>query len=283
MNVSTTSRVACAHFKKVSLLSRSVFANTYHRKGFSLYSLNSNLKYYTNMANQQDTKHVIENLNDVKQKISVLAKEIGLEKEPRLVAVSKLKPSYLIKACYDDGHKTFGENYVQELIEKSAELPKDIQWHFIGHLQSNKCKQLLQIQNLDFIETVDSEKLAKTLNKLLESQGRSLNVMIQVNTSGEEAKNGIEPKDCAEVVGNVIRDCKMLKFAGLMTIGQFGDNPEKDFDRLVACKKDICEKLNLAPELVELSMGMSGDYEQAIRLGSTNVRVGSTIFGERNK
>ncbi|KAH7947672.1 hypothetical protein HPB52_015099 [Rhipicephalus sanguineus] len=210
---------------------------------------------------------------------------------PRLVAVSKTKPKELVITAYNEGQRHFGENYIQELVEKanSAELLRDcpdIKWHFIGRLQSNKVPKFPKIPNLFMVETLESQKTAHALNNAWAASGRSpLNVMVQVNTSGEEQKNGIEPKDASRLVKFIVGECPSLKFAGLMTIGmaeydKSGPNP--DFLCLAKCKEELCKELGFSASDVELSMGMSGDFEEAIRMGSTNVRVGSTIFGHRN-
>ncbi|XP_047512796.1 pyridoxal phosphate homeostasis protein [Pieris napi] len=212
---------------------------------------------------------------------------------PTLIAVSKIKPASLIIQAYEAGQRHFGENYVNELSEKAndpqiLELCKDIKWHFIGHLQTNKINKLLQSPKLHIVETVDSAKLADNLNKQWEKfrQGdERLRVMVQVNTSAEEAKNGIEPSETSTLVKHVLENCPNLNLKGLMTIGQYdydvslGPNP--DFLLLAKCREEVCQNLNLDINDVELSMGMSADYEHAIELGATSVRVGSTIFGAR--
>ncbi|EDV20116.1 uncharacterized protein TRIADDRAFT_61518 [Trichoplax adhaerens] len=212
--------------------------------------------------------------------------------EPRLVAVSKTKPVNLIIDAFESGQTHFGENYVQELERKAndEELLKatkgQIKWHFIGHLQSNKCKKLAAIPNLDTVETVDSKKLADCLNKAWESAGKleQLNIMVQVNTSQEENKSGCPPDDCVTIVDHVLKRCKKLNFVGLMTIGQLGrhdadSNP--DFRLLSECRKTVSDKMGIPIDALELSMGMSQDFEHAIEMGSTSVRVGSAIFGSR--
>eukprot|EP01084_Bolivina_argentea_P126195 223479_1 len=206
-----------------------------------------------------------------------------LTRTPRIVAVSKLKPTNLIQELYDAGHRHFGENYVQELRKKALELPKDIEWHFIGHLQTNKCKDILSIPNIALIETVDSEKLAKELNKRLPNNYNVLNIMIQVNTSEEIQKSGISPDKLLSLIEFVITNCPKLKIIGLMTIGKFGDTSPKYFKILAECKKMVCEKFNkhFNENELELSMGMSADYLLATEMGSTNLRIGSTIFGSR--
>jgi len=189
----------------------------------------------------------------------------------------------MLLACYKDNHRVFGENYVQELVEKAGVLPNDIQWHFIGHLQSNKTKLILSIPNLAMVETVDSLKLAKALNKsAAELRKQPLNIMVQVNTSGEDTKSGANPKDAIELVGSIMKECPSLKVSGLMTIGRPGSPPDQpDFKFLAELKKQICEKYSIDTEEFELSMGMSNDFERAIEFGSTSVRVGSNIFGVR--
>lgn len=210
---------------------------------------------------------------------------------PRLVAVSKLKPLECVIEAYQHGQRHFGENYVQELVEKSSDPKvwelKDIRWHFIGHLQTNKCNNLVGVPNLFMVETVDSIKLASALSSSWGKQNKPgpLNVMVQVNTSQEESKSGCSTDHCVELAEHIISHCPHLKFTGLMTIGEMnydwsqGDNP--DFICLVQCRKEVCERLGFNEEDVELSMGMSNDFEKAILMGSTNVRVGSTIFGAR--
>ncbi|KAL6990746.1 hypothetical protein U1Q18_008867 [Sarracenia purpurea var. burkii] len=139
----------------------------------------------------------------------------------RVVAVSKTKPVSLIREVYDAGHRSFGENYVQEIVEKAPQLPGDIEWHFIGNLQSNKVKPLLTgVPNLAMVETVDDEKIANNLNRVVGNIGRKpLKVLVQVNTSGEESKSGVHPSGCLELVKHVSMACPNLEFCGLMTIG----------------------------------------------------------------
>ncbi|RWR99600.1 proline synthase co-transcribed bacterial protein-like protein, partial [Dinothrombium tinctorium] len=209
--------------------------------------------------------------------------------EPRLVAVSKLKSKeYVIKA-YECGQKHFGENYIQEMEEKSRDaevLEKcpEIKWHFIGSIQRNKINRLLNTHNLYMIETISSNAIAEEINKKLEKTGLTLKVMVQVNTSGEENKSGIEPKDVTSLVSFILNNCPNLDFVGLMTIGAFdhdyNEGPNPDFQCLVDCRDEVVTNLKLEKKL-ELSMGMSNDFEHAIQMGSTNVRVGSTIFGAR--
>jgi PLP dependent protein len=218
------------------------------------------------------------------------------ERYVRLVAVSKTKPVELLEAAYDAGCRCFGENYVQEL-ESKAELWKDrtdVQWHFIGALQSNKCQALVNccanINQLT-VETISSVKLATKLNNAVtgkvtdNKEPQRLKVFVQVNTSGEESKSGIEPgAPCVELCRFITTECPALELRGLMTIGAPGD--ASCFNTLVQCRDEVLARLQAdrtgpVPEL-ELSMGMSDDFEQAIAAGATNVRVGSTIFGHRD-
>ena len=221
-------------------------------------------------------------------------------KPPRLVAVSKTKPKEMILEAYDAGHRDFGENYVQELADKSndAEILKycpDIKWHFIGNCQTKNVNKLAKCRNLAVIETITSEKLADKLQfQFSKKEKESLvNVMVQVNTSGEENKNGIEPgRDTLAAVKHIKEKCPNLKVTGLMTIGALGhsvasssqqeDGPNPDFVTLIQCRREVANFLDVDENLLELSMGMSNDFTEAISMGSTNVRIGSSIFGARN-
>jgi len=235
----------------------------------------------TATVEEVDIQEVQNRLRKIKEEISELSRSLGLTKEPRLVAVSKTKPPALVKACYDAGHLYFGENYVQEFVEKAAKLPADIKWHFIGHIQSNKCKLLASVPNLSVIETVHDLKLAKALDKAFSSSTEPVDVMVQVKTSSEETKSGIAPLEVADLVREIKACCKHLRVIGLMTIGELGGSPLEDFRKLRECRRVVSERLNVNESDLELSMGMSGDFKIAIQEGSTNVRVGSSIFGER--
>ncbi|KAG1653530.1 hypothetical protein FOA52_006084 [Chlamydomonas sp. UWO 241] len=225
-------------------------------------------------------------LKDVLARVDAASTKGSRPEQTRLVAVSKTKPNEAIEECYEAGHRCFGENYVQELLDKAPALPKDIQWHFIGHLQSNKVKAIVEgVLNLAMVETVDSAKLADKIDKAVAAAGRTspLSVMVQVNTSGEESKNGVEPGDVVPLARHIATQCKNLRLAGLMTIGMpdYTSRPE-NFVCLATCRSEVAADLGVPVESLELSMGMSGDFEQAVEMGSTNVRVGSTIFGARD-
>ncbi|KAK9706385.1 hypothetical protein RND81_07G120800 [Saponaria officinalis] len=216
----------------------------------------------------------------------------------KVIAVSKTKPVSILREVYDAGHRCFGENYVQEIIEKAPQLPDDIEWHFIGNLQSNKVKPLLSgVPSLGMVESVDDEKkkkekngekglqkeIANRLDRVVGDLGRKpLKVLVQVNTSGEASKFGVEPSGCVDLARHVHRNCQNLEFSGLMTIGMldYTSTPE-NFKTLARCRSEVCSALEIDEEQCELSMGMSSDFEQAIEMGSTIVRIGSTIFGAR--
>ena len=229
-------------------------------------------------------EELTQSYNDVLQEVTKTS-----SRPVRLVAVTKLKPSSDIMALYNIGVRHFGENYVQELITKSQELPKDIQWHFIGGLQTGKCKDLAKnIDNLYAVEAVDSLKKCKKLDSVRHSlEGTQIHIYLQVNTSGEEQKSGYSVSDLSDIEETVgfltSLECKTLKLQGLMTIGSFSESTadveeNQDFAKLVELKNKLDEKFSLD---LELSMGMSNDYIQAIKQGSTNVRVGSLILGAR--
>ncbi|XP_066236424.1 pyridoxal phosphate homeostasis protein [Saccopteryx leptura] len=213
--------------------------------------------------------------------------------QPRLVAVSKTKPVDMVIEAYSHGQRTFGENYVQELLEKSSN-PKilsscpEIKWHFIGHLQKQNVNKLMAVPNLFMLETLDSVKLADKVNSSWQKKGspERLKVMVQINTSGEESKHGLLPSETVATVEHINAKCPSLEFVGLMTIGSFGHDlskgPNPDFQLLLSLREELCGKLNIPAGQVELSMGMSVDFQHAIEVGSTNVRIGSTIFGERD-
>lgn len=193
----------------------------------------------------------------------------------QLVAVSKTKPVEMIIEAYQYGQRLFGENYVQELVEKAMTAPDDIEWHFIGHLQGNKASQVAGIRSC-VVQTVDSLRLAERLNTAREPLGIPLRVMIQVNTSGEETKSGCAPSD-ALALASAVSKLPHLELIGLMTIGAPNDGGAS-FDALVASRNEISAAL---AKPLKLSMGMSGDYLLAVQKGADYVRIGTAIFGER--
>jgi pyridoxal phosphate enzyme (YggS family) len=213
-------------------------------------------------------------------------------KDVTLVAVSKTKPIGDILELYELGHRDFGENYVQELVDKASQLPKDIHWHYIGHLQTNKVKLIAPFVQL--IHGVDSLKLLKEIDKQAEKAGRVIDCLLQVHISGEETKFGLDENELAELV-RVYDEEKMqhVKLTGLMGMASFTD----DMEKVRAEFKILKELFNFysgitfvtpgeskghSSRMSTLSMGMSSDYKTAIEEGSTMVRIGGLLFGERD-
>jgi len=190
-----------------------------------------------------------------------------------LVAVSKTKPVEEIKELYDLGQKDFGENYVQELVEKQSQLPKDIRWHFIGHLQTNKVKQIAPFIHL--VQTVDSLKLLQEINKQAEKNNRVIDCLLQVHIAQEETKFGLDENELNVIISEF--ELKNVRITGLMGMASFIDDMNKVRNEF-RCLKNIFKKYD---ELTILSMGMSSDYPIAIEEGSNMVRIGSLLFGAR--
>ncbi|MCX2742827.1 YggS family pyridoxal phosphate-dependent enzyme [Mangrovivirga sp. M17] len=212
-----------------------------------------------------------------------IKEEIG--KETILVAVSKTKPKEDIKSLYDDGHRVFGENKAQELKEKHEELPKDIQWHMIGHLQRNKVKYIAPFVNL--IHSVDSKRLAKEINKQGRKNERIIDCLLQVHIAEEESKFGFDENEIVEIINSgEFDEYNNIRIVGLMGMATFTDDSDqirKEFKSL----KEIFDRISSIDsndniEMKYLSMGMSNDFNIAIEEGSNMIRVGSKIFGERN-
>ncbi|GAW66778.1 alanine racemase [Geoanaerobacter pelophilus] len=225
---------------------------------------------------------VAENLGIIRERVRQAALRAGRAPESvRLVAVSKTKPAAAIEEAYACGQQIFGENYVQELVGKKAELSSAISWHFIGNLQSNKVRQIAGM--VDLIHSVDRLSLAAEIDRQWGALGKVCEVLIQVNISREETKGGTSSEELLQLVRDVAR-LPHLRVVGLMTMPPFFDDPEgaRPYFREL---RDLAGKLQAAAipgvEMRELSMGMSGDFEAAIEEGATLVRVGSALFGER--
>jgi len=211
-----------------------------------------------------------------KEKYQQINEELRLSKIT-LVAVSKTKPVEDILELYDLGHRDFGENYVQELVEKAERLPKDIRWHFIGHLQSNKVKLITPFIYL--IHGVDSLKLLKEIDKQAEKNKRFIDCLLQVHIAQEETKFGF---DELELLNLELKQFLNVRIKGLMGMASLTDDINKIRIELKSLKT-LFEKLKAQnPELSILSMGMSADYKIAIEEGSNMVRIGSLLFGERS-
>jgi len=203
----------------------------------------------------------------------------------KLIAVSKTKPVAELMEAYDAGIRDFGENKVQELVEKQEQMPKDIQWHMIGHLQRNKVKYIAPFVHL--IHGVDSYKLLKEINKQAKKVDRIIPCLLQVHIAKEESKFGFDEKELMELVkGDEIKELKNVKIEGLMGMATFTENEQtirSEFSALREIKEKLDDKaLPDHIKMKELSMGMSGDYLIAQKEGSTMVRIGSAIFGSRN-
>lgn len=226
---------------------------------------------------------LIDNYNDVDTRVSSACRRSGRQRdEITLIAVSKTKPAEDIATLYSHGVRDFGENKVQELTDKYEKLPKDIRWHLIGHLQTNKVKYI--VDKVYLIHSVDSLKLAEQIEKEACKRNITVNILIQVNVANEETKFGLDKE---ETIRNVEAISKLphINIKGLMTIAPFVENGEENrkyFNELKQLSVDI-QKKNIDNVCMDfLSMGMSGDYETAIEEGATLVRVGTSIFGMRN-
>jgi len=198
----------------------------------------------------------------------------SLPSNVKLVAVSKTRTAEEIMEAYNYGHRDFGENKAQELCDKYEALPKDIRWHYIGHLQSNKVKYL--VGKVELIHSVDSKKLADEVNKYAARLGLKQNILVQVNVAGEVQKSGISYNEAEELCMYIIDNCKNINLMGLMEVAPDLENRE-EVRPYFAKLSQLGSKLNL--EI--LSMGMTQDYEIAIEEGANIVRLGSAIFGQR--
>lgn len=199
-----------------------------------------------------------------------------------LIAVSKTKPVEMLQEIYDCGCRDFGENKVQEIMDKYEKLPNDIRWHMIGHLQTNKVKYI--VDKVYMIHSVDSIKLAKEISKEAVKKNVTVKVLLEVNVAKEETKFGLLTEEVLDFYKEVI-DLPGLKVCGLMTIAPYVENSEENRQYFVNLKQlmvDIESEKTDNISVGELSMGMTGDYEVAIEEGATYVRVGTGIFGERN-
>jgi PLP dependent protein len=209
-------------------------------------------------------------------------------KNVTLIAVSKTKSTEEILELYHLGQRDFGENYVQELVEKHEKLPKDIRWHFIGHLQTNKVKFIAPFVSL--IHSVDSEKLLKEINKQADKNNRIINCLLQVHIAEEETKFGFDEKELDEIIktnfsNTHIANYKNVHIQGMMGMASFTDNTKivkKEFRILKSLFNKYSGLLNFNFQFSILSMGMSADYKIAIEEGSNMVRIGSLLFGKRN-
>lgn len=219
---------------------------------------------------KDNLNHVIENIHK------------SCKNEVTLIAVSKTKPAEMIQELYDAGCRNFGENKVQELIDKYEILPKDICWHMIGHLQRNKVKYI--VDKVSLIHSVDSLRLAQTIEKEAEKKNCVVDILIEINMAREESKYGIYPEEL-EAFLREISHLSHIRVKGLMTVAPNVKNPEENRKIFTEMKKlsvDIAKK-NIDNIIMSiLSMGMSNDYNIAVEEGANMVRVGTSIFGARN-
>ena len=224
-----------------------------------------------------------ENLADVEAKIVKACENSRRQRDDvTLIAVSKTKPVETLKEAYDLGVRVFGENKVQELTDKYEALPKDIQWHMIGHLQRNKVKYI--VDKVAMIHSVDSLRLAETIEKEAAKKAVIVPILIEVNVAQEESKFGLKPEEVLPLIEQ-IADFSHIRIKGLMTIAPYVDNAEENreiFRELKKLSVDIAAKNINNVTMSVLSMGMTGDYMVAVQEGATMVRVGTGIFGARN-
>lgn len=214
--------------------------------------------------------NLIENLNKIK---------ISLAEDVELIAVSKTRSNEEILELYNAGHKVFGENRVQELIEKQEVLPKDIQWHLIGHLQRNKVKYIVEFVHL--IHSVESERLLKEINKQAKRFERVIPCLLQIKIAEEETKFGLDKEEAENILKTYKEKFENVQIIGVMGMATFTDDMEQVRREFKSLKNVYDQFQTLDEDIQILSMGMSGDYELAIEEGSNMVRVGSAIFGER--
>ncbi|MEJ7694543.1 YggS family pyridoxal phosphate-dependent enzyme [Daejeonella sp.] len=204
----------------------------------------------------------------------------------KLIAVSKTKPIESITEAYEAGQRIFGENMVQELVEKAEKLPKDIEWHLIGHLQTNKVKYIAPF--ITMIHSVDSIKLLQEINKQAAKHNRIIDCLLQIYIADEDTKYGMDFAETVELLrSDEFKELKNIKVCGVMGIATLTDNPRMISDEFYELKtfhaglKDTFFRKD--PHFDEISMGMSGDYKIAVEQGSTMIRLGSTLFGTRKK
>lgn len=223
-------------------------------------------------------------LQEINERIAVAAVKSGRSAgDVRLVAVTKTHPPSIISEAYAHGLRDFGENRVQELIVKHYELPEDIRWHLIGHLQSNKAKYIAQFVGL--VHSIDSLETAKELLKRATLHSRTAEILLEVNVGAEASKDGVSVDGAKQLLDSIREEAPEIIIRGLMTVAPFDERPER-IRPVFAKLRTLRDELSSAhPDLplTELSMGMSNDYEIAIEEGATIVRVGSALFGERGK
>ncbi len=224
---------------------------------------------------------ISDNINTLKEKIKQICESAGRNwQDVIIVAVSKTVMPEKIKEAYDAGVRIFGENKVQEFLEKVDNLPADIKWHFVGHLQTNKVKYI--IDKVELIHSVDSLKLAQEIQKQAEKKNKIMEVLVQLNTSHEDTKSGIFEDQAGQIVSG-IKKLNNLKIKGLMTIGPLTFDTKRIRDSFISLRivRDQLKAKFTDIDFKYLSMGMSEDYHIALEEGSNMIRVGTAIFGQR--
>ena len=224
-----------------------------------------------------------DNLKNVEERVQAACDRAGRKREEvTLIAVSKTKPVEMLQEIYDENIRDFGENKVQELVEKYDELPQDIKWHMIGHLQRNKVKYI--VDKVCLIHSVDSYRLAEEINIQAKKKNITVPILVEINIAEESSKFGIHAEDAIALVEQIAQ-LENVRIKGLMTIAPLVENPEDNrqyFRNIRQLSVDIAAKNIDNVSMNVLSMGMTGDYMVAIEEGATMVRVGTGIFGERN-
>ena len=225
---------------------------------------------------------ISDNLRTVEENINAACGRSGRNRgDVKLIAVSKTKPVEMLREAYDLGCRDFGENKVQELLDKYDKLPGDVRWHMIGHLQRNKVKYI--VDKVYMIHSVDSVRLAEEISKEAVKQNVTVSVLVEINVAGEESKFGTSVDEAVSLVEDISK-LPNIVVKGLMTIAPYVENSEENrlyFAKLKQIYVDIIHKNIDNVFMEELSMGMTGDYEVAIEEGTTYIRVGTGIFGER--
>ena len=215
------------------------------------------------------------NYNTVLDQIKATKEKTSSKKNPIVIAVSKKRSVESIQVIYNLGHRIFGENYPQELLEKSKKLPKDIEWHLIGHLQTNKVKKILEeIPNI-IIESVDRIDVVKKIAQYADIKNPT-KVYLEINISNEDSKTGCPLEKIYEVIDEIIKNKDKLILVGIMSLGKIGDKQE--FEKMIQIKNEICEKYGLDKDKFIASFGTSQDFQDAILSGSDEVRIGHQIF-----
>ena len=214
---------------------------------------------------------------------NLLSIKNNLPEQVTLVAVSKTKPVPDLMEAYEAGQRIFGENKIQEMAEKWEQMPKDIQWHMIGHVQTNKVKFMAPFVSL--VHGVDSFKLLKEINKQAAKNDRVIDCLLQIHIAEEETKFGLDEQELTDLLASAeFKELKNIRIKGLMGMATFTDNQnqiKKEFLHLNSIFDGLQSRTDALQNLSTLSMGMSGDYKLAIECGSTMVRIGSSIFGTR--